>query len=118
MAKSKRRDTDTGNGHTKTPILATEKDPTAGELKPSRTHTSIGDGSTKPVSMAEALSLLQTICFDLQSLGCKLQMVTRNNRFYLIGEVSASIGVLGLTEGHITLNNKPVLLGDTGKEAK
>lgn len=112
MANSKRQDTNTGNGHTKTPILASEKDHTGEQLKPSQPRTSIGEGSTKPVSIPEALSLLQTLCLDLRSLDCEVAILAKGNRLYMIGAIPASIGSLKMSDtGHILLNGKPVLLG-------
>lgn len=115
MAHSKKQNITIGNGSTKTPILASENAPTVGGLKPSQPLTSIGEGSTKPVSIPEALSLLQTLCFDLRGLGCEMAILARGNRLYVIGAIPASIGTLAMDEGHIELNGKPVVLGDTGK---
>ena len=112
MANSKKQDTNTGNGRTKTPILASEKDPTAEQSKPSQPRTSIGEGSTKPVSIPEALSLLQTLCLDLRSMDCEVAILAKGNRVYVIGAIPASIGNLKMSDtGHILLNGKPVLLG-------
>jgi len=111
MAHSKKQNITIGNGSTKTPLLASEKDLTAGGLQPSQPLTSIGEGSTKPVSLPEALSLLQTLCFDLRGLGCEMAILARGNRLYIIGAIPASSGILTMDEGHIHLNDKPVLLG-------
>jgi len=112
MAHSKKRDINTGNGSTNPPILASVSDHMAGALKPSQQPTSIGAGSTKPVSLMEALSLLQTLCLDLRSLNCEVAILARNNRFYIIGAIPASIGELSMGDtGHIELNNVPVSFG-------
>jgi hypothetical protein len=112
MAHSKKQNTSIGNGHTKTPILASEKDHTAGQLQPSQVFTSIESGSTKPLSIAEALSLLQTLCFDLRSMGCEVSILARNNMIYLIGKTPASIGQLATKDGHILINGRPVILAE------
>ena len=115
MAHSKKQDTNIGSGFTKTPILATEKDHTAGVLKPSQPLTSIGAGSTKPVSILEALSLLQTLGLDLRGLSCEVSILAKGQMVYFIAKMPASIGILGMSEGHITANNTPVSIGDTSK---
>lgn len=105
MAKQKRQDTDTGSGSTKTPILASEKDPTEGQLQPSQPATSIESGSTKPLSKGEALSLLQTGLVDLRALGCAVSILATNGRLYI--RISDT-GGLDFADGHITLGGKPV----------
>lgn len=115
MAHSKKQNITIGNGSTKTPILANANAPTGAGLRPSQPLTSIGEGSTKPVSLLEALSLLQTLCFDLRGLGCEVAILARGNRLYIIGAIPASSGILTMDEDHIKLNGKPVVLGDTGK---
>src|SRR5678816_3114728 len=116
MDKSKKQDTTTGNGSIVTPILASANALTVEQSQPSLKPTSIGEGSTKPVSLPEALSLLQTLCLDLRSMGCELAILARNNRLYIVLDPPASIESLDMKNGHITINNKPVSLGDTGKE--
>ena len=111
MANSKKRDTTTGNGSTKNPILASENVPTAGRLEQSQPLTSIGEGSTKPRSLAEALSLWQTNCFDLRSMGCEVTILARGKRLYMILAVPPDTGNLDVEQGHITIAGKPVLLG-------
>jgi hypothetical protein len=111
MAKQKKLVGTTGNGHIKTPILESESVHTEVQLKQSQQRTSIAEGSTKPVSIQEALSLLQTLCLDLRSLGCQVSILAKDNRLYLVSETPASIGKLAMKDGHITINNKPVLLG-------
>lgn len=111
MAQPKKRVGITGNGHTKTPILAQGNDPTEAELKPSPLPTSTGEGSTKPRSVAEGLSLLQTNCFDLRSMGCEVSILARRKRLYVILAVPPDTGELDMENGHITIAGKPVLLG-------
>ena len=102
----KKQDTTTGNGVTK-PILA-GKDHTEEGLKPSQASTSIAEGSTKPVSIQEALSLLQTICLDLRAMGSEVSILAKDKRVYVVIEVPASIGKMGMKEGHITAGGLPV----------
>lgn len=104
-------DTTTGNGPTATPILASESGPTAEPSKQSPPPTSIESGSTKPLSLPEALSLLQTNCFDLRSLNCEVAILARNRRIYVIVEVPPDTGNIGIEDGHITLNSQPVSKG-------
>ena len=110
MAKHKKQFITTGNGSIK-PILAEEKDPTAAQSQQSPASTSIGEGSTKPVSIQEALSLLQTLCFDLRSMGSQVSILAKGKRLYIILEAPASIATLQMVDGHIEANGKPVLLG-------
>jgi hypothetical protein len=112
MVQPRKQDTFIGNGHIKTPILARENDPMAVQLKPFQASTSIESGSTKPVSLKEALSLLQTLCLDLRSMGCEISIATRNSHFYIIGKINT--GILTMNRGHICIDGKPVSL-DTGK---
>lgn len=111
MARSNAQDITTGNGGGKTPIQASDPQNTAEKSKPSRKPTSIGEGSTKPVSLPEALSLLQTNCFDLRSMGCEVSILARGKRLYVILAVPPDTGNLEIEDGHITIAGKPVLLG-------
>ena len=116
MVQPKKQDITIGNGSTKTPILASANAPTVDLLQPSQMPTSIESGSTKPLSVPEALSLLQTLCFDLRSMGCELAILANKNRLYIVLDPPASIESMDMKNGHITINGKPVSLGDTGKE--
>lgn len=108
MAHSKRQDITIGNGSTK-PILAQGNAPTVGRSKPYPASTSIGEGSTKPVSIPEALSLLQTLCLDLRSMGCEVSILARGQMMYMITKIPASIGMLEKSDtGHILLDGVPV----------
>ena len=111
MEQPKRQGTTTGNGSTKNPILAKENAPTEAKSKQSRKHTSIGDGSTKPRSLAEALSLLQSNIFDLLSMDCKTTILARENRVYVILTLPPDTGKAGIENGHITIDGKPVVQG-------
>lgn len=112
MAHGKRPDINTGNGSngSKSPILASgsASDLTAEGLKPSLASTEIERGSTKPVSAAEALSLLQTLCSDLPSLGCKTAILAVDGRLYIRIVTPASIGKPTFSDGHIRLDGVPV----------
>jgi len=102
MEVQKKRVITTGNGLTKTPILANGKGNTAAKSKPSTPPTSIDANNTKPVSVPEVLSMLQTQCLDLQTLKCPISILARNNHLYIIAEIPASIGKLDMGEnGHI-----------------
>lgn len=110
MARGKRQDTNTGSGSSGNPIQASGNglDHTAGGLIPSLQSSETGQGSTKPVSLPEALSLLQTLCLDLRSLGCKVAILVVENRLYVRVTPSASIGKLSYRDDHIRLDGSPV----------
>ena len=108
MAKSRKQEINTGSTDGKAPILASEKPSTGEELKPSPASIEHAQSDTKPLSPAEALSLWQTACFDLQSQGFKVAILARDNRVYLIAQPPASIGKLTFEGGHIRLNGLPV----------
>lgn len=112
MASGKRLDTNTGSGSNGkvTPILASgsASDLTAEGLRPSLASTETEQGSTKPVSIPEALSLLQTLCLDLQSLGCKTAILAVDGRLYVRIIPLASIGKATFSDGHIRFNGAPV----------
>lgn len=102
----------TGSSATPTPILASESDPTVERLAPSQPVTSIVSHSTKPLSLLEVLSLLQTNCFDLRSMNCEVAILARGKRLYVIVNLPTSIGGdLAVSDGHITLDGKPVVNG-------
>ena len=109
MAKPTKPDTTTGNGFTPTPILASGKDPTEGQSKPSPNATSIESGSTKPLSQTEALSLFQTSCHDLVGMGWGVSILAAsNNRLFVRLFPPPDTGEVGFAKGHITLNGTPV----------
>lgn len=109
MDKQRKLEDTIGNGSTKSPILVSAEDPMAAQSKPSQPLTSIGEGSTKPVTIAEALSLLQTLTLDMRSLNCRAAILARKGRIYFVIEPPASIGEVGVNLGHVTINNKPVV---------
>ena len=108
MANGNEQDTTTGSTAGKRLILASEKQSTEAESKPSRKPTSTAEGSTKPVSVTEALSLLQTLCLDLQSLDCKTAILARGNAVYFYVLTPASIGSMTFEGGHIRADGVPV----------
>jgi len=108
MEQSKKQVSDTGNGDGNRPTPANEKQSTAARSKPSQPSTSTAASGTKPVSLPEALSLLQTLCFDLQSLGCRISILARNDRFYIVGAVPPDTGAMTISGGHIAINGVPV----------
>lgn len=113
MEPSERQDTSTGSLPTQTPILVNEEDHTEGQSEPSQPLTSIAFPSTRPLSLQEALSLLQTNCFDLRQLKCKVAILARGRRLYIVLAVPDSIECdLAVSEdGHITMCGKPVVNG-------
>ncbi len=106
MAKSKKQDTTIGNG-LGSPILA-DGASTADGLKQSRPDTGNGQSGTKPLSIAESLSLWQTACFDLQSYGFKAAILARDNRLFMILQPPASIGKITFEGGHLKIDGVPV----------
>ncbi len=101
--------TNTGSGDGKIPILASDLQSTVEKSLPSLKSTSIAEGSTKPVSLLEALSLLQTLCLDLRSLKSEVAILARNNRLYVVVSVPSDTGVLAISDtGNITVDGKPV----------
>ena len=109
MDEQERPDTTIGNGSIQTQILASENDPMEEPSKPSPDLTSIAPASIKPLSLPEALSLLQTNCFDLRSLGCELAILAKGKRLYVI--LAVPEGDLSVENGHVTLDGQPVSLG-------
>ena len=108
MDKQKRQEINTGNGVGEARKPESAKRSTGEKSRPSQASIGNGQNATKPVSVSEALSLWQTACFDLQSSGFKLAIVTRNNRIYLIAEPLASIGEVTLENGHFKIDGLPV----------
>jgi hypothetical protein len=106
MEQPRKQDTNTGSGDGKIPILANANPSTAARSKQSRKSTDTASNNTKPVSNQEALSLLQTICSDLQSLGLEISILARNDSLYI--RVKNDTGKLDFIDGHIVLDGKPV----------
>lgn len=111
METGKKQDINTGSGSNgQNPILANENvsGHTVGESKPSQPHTKNAPENTKPVSMSEALGLLQTLCLDLRSIGCKVAILALENRLYVRIIPPASIGKITYSDEHIRINGVPV----------
>ena len=106
MEQQRKQDINTGSGDGKAPILANEKQSTAAKSKQSRKSSNTAVSNTKPVSKTEALSLLQTIFSDLQSLGYEVSILARNDSLYM--RVKTDTGRLDFSGGHIVLDGKPV----------
>lgn len=106
MEQRKKQDISTGNGAGKPILAGSQNTGEASKLSPK--STKIGQGSTKPVSLPEALSLLQTLCLDLRSLDCETAILARNNRLYVVISTPSDTGKLSFSGGHIMLNNQPV----------
>lgn len=90
MEPIEKQDTTTGNGTTKTPILESESDhteeqskqlPKAASIEPASTKSEMN--GTKPQSLSETVSLLQTDCFDLKSYGCKVAILQKDGKIYI-----------------------------------
>jgi hypothetical protein len=90
METLEKLDTTTGNGTTETPILASEEGhteapsqalPEAGSIAPA--SISKETNGTKPQTLAETVSLLQTDCFDLRAFGCKVVILARDGKIYV-----------------------------------
>ena len=108
MARSKRQETTIGNIAGKAPILANEKLSMVVESKPFPPDTGKGQSGTKPMSVAEALSLWQTACSDLQFYGFKTAILAENNEVLFLLVPPASIGKLTERDGHILIDGLPV----------
>ena len=108
MAQPKRQVINTGSTDGKAQILASAKQSTADDSKPSQASIGVGQNDTKPVSVAEALSLWQTACFDLQSHGFKVAILARDNRIFMLLAPPASIGKVTYEAGHFRIDGLPV----------
>ena len=106
MGSPERQDTNTGSGAGK-PIPAGAPS-TADASKPFQPPTSIAPAS---ISIPEALSLLQTLCFDLRSAGCRAAILAKDKRAYVIIQVPASIGAMTVSAGNLCIDGKPVAEG-------
>jgi len=108
MAKQKRQATNTGSTDGKAPILASVKPNMEDVSKQSPASTAPVPSDTKPVSVAEALSLWQTACFDLQSHGFRLAILARDNKVFMLLAPPASIGNITFEAGHLRIDGLPV----------
>lgn len=101
MANTIKRDTTTGNGTSKIPILADEKGHTEAPSKPAQTKK-----ESASITPAAILALLQTDCFDLRGLGLNVTMQAENGRLYIGIEYPGR--KLDTGRGHILLDGLPV----------
>lgn len=109
MDKQKKQAGNTGSGDGKAPILASDGQNTEEKSKLSPASIENAQSVIKPISQAEALSLWQTACFDLQSHGFRTAILaTANNEVVFMFSAPASIGLLGVKNGHVTIDGVPV----------
>lgn len=108
MAQRKKQETTIGNTAGKAPILANEKPSTGGQLTPFPPDTGKEPSGTKPMSVAESLSLWQTACSDLQLYGFKTAILARDNRIFFLMVPPASIGKMTINGGHLCIDGLPV----------
>jgi len=104
----------TGNGPTVTPILAHEEGLMEAQLKPARASTSIASRNTssdKPLTPAEALSLLQTRCFDLRTLGVKVEILADGGALFAAFRLEGHELGFDTGRGDILLDGAPVVKG-------
>lgn len=93
MESLEKQDTTIGNGTIETPILANESAPMEAQSKQPQEAASIAPASiekqmsgTKPQTLNETVSLLQTDCFDLKSFGCKVAILAKDGKLYIAVE--------------------------------
>jgi hypothetical protein len=111
MESPKKQDTITGNGITETPILADANVPTVVPSQPPQEAASIAPSSTeketngtKPQTLSETVSLLQTDCFDLRSFGCKVAILARDGKIYIAIEHPGHKFDFDTDKGNITID--------------
>ena len=102
----------TGNGTTEIPILASENAPTAApspqppdpaSIAPSNTASETN--GTKPQTLGETVSLLQTDCFDLKSFGCKVAILARDGKLFIAIEHPDHAFGFDTGKGHILIDS-------------
>lgn len=99
-----KQDTTTGSGTTQTPILASGADPTADQSKNAPTKKE--SPSIKPVDI---LSLLQSDCSDLQSLGLKVILAgTDKGDLHILIRWEGKVLSFSDGSGHILVDGKNV----------
>lgn len=93
MEDLSKQDITTGSGTTVTPILARENAPTEAQSNQLPEADSIEPASiakqtngTKPQTLNETVSLLQTDCFDLKEFGCRVVILAKEGRLYFVIE--------------------------------
>lgn len=108
MVQRRKQVITTGSTDGQAPILASEKPSMEAQSQPSQPGTGKEPSGTKPLSVAEALSLWQTSCSDLQLYGFKTAILAENNLVFLLIEPPASIGKLTVKSGHVYIDGLPV----------
>jgi hypothetical protein len=115
MESLEKQDITIGNGTTKTPILASENAPTeAKSLQPQEaasiesSSTSKQTNGTKPLTLNETVSLLQTDCFDAREFGCKVAILARDGKIYIAIEHPEHKFGFDTGKGNITVDGVPV----------
>lgn len=104
MESTPKQDTTTGSGISQTPILATADAPTVDLSK--RAQTKKESPSIKP---ADVLSLLQTDCSELQSLGLKVILAgTDKGDLHILIRWEGKILSFSDDSGHILVDGKNV----------
>lgn len=93
MESLEKQDITTGNGISQTPILASEGGSMEEQSKQLQEADSIEQSDTakqtsgtKPQTLNETVSLLQTDCFDLKSFGCRVAILTKDGKLYIAVE--------------------------------
>ena len=105
MDNTEKPDTTTGKQPEPPPILASEKESTAASSRTARTKKE--SGSTE---IALILALLQTDLSDLQSRGCRIAILARENKLYASIEWEGhALGVGDTGKKSILLDGKPVV---------
>jgi hypothetical protein len=98
-------DITTGKQDEPTPILAKGKRSTAAKSKPAQTKS-----ESASTEIALILALLQTDFSDLQSRGCRVAILARENRLYASIEWEGHVlDVRDTGTKSITLDGKPVV---------
>lgn len=122
MDTPEKQDITTGNGITPTPILASENAPTEAQSKGRRKAASIespntlsATSGTKPQTLKETVSLLQTDCFDLKTFGCKVVILSRDGKIYIAIEHPEHVFNFDTGKGNFILDDTAVTKGETKK---
>jgi hypothetical protein len=112
MESLEKQDITTGNGITKTPILASESAPTVDPSPQPRKAASTAPASiksetngTKPQTLNETVSLLQSDCFDLRAFGCKVAILAKGGKIYLAIEHPEHIFDFDTDKGNILVDS-------------
>lgn len=115
MESLEKQDITIGNGTSKTPILARENAPME-EKSPQpqeaasieSKNTSKQTNGTKPLTLNETVSLLQTDCFDAREFGCKVAILAKDGKIYIAIEHPEHKFGFDTGKGNITVDGVPV----------